>query len=72
MNNCEVIKIRGCTINPALTFDGAFAKAKSGKFDQFIWRGRKYHTKTREEVVIKIPDIIDVWEDVKMRKLDNE
>jgi hypothetical protein len=72
MSNYEVVKIRGCTINPALSFDEAFVKAKFGKFEQFIWRGRKYCTETGNEVVTEIPDIIDTWEDVKMRKLDHD
>lgn len=55
-------KIKGCTINPALSFESAFKIARDGKFNQFIWRGEKYCTKKRKKVVTEIPDIIDIWE----------
>lgn len=65
-------KIRGCTINPELSFDDAATIANKSKFDQFLWRGKKYNAKTKEEVEVKIPDIIDVWDDIKIVKVNNK
>ena len=65
-------KIRGCTINPELSFEDAVSAASKGKFDQFLWRGKKYDAKTKEEVEIKIQDIIDTWNDVKIIKVTKD
>jgi hypothetical protein len=33
-----------------LSFDEAFSSARKKGVDQFKWKGKKYHTKTAEEV----------------------
>ena len=32
------------------TFGDAFSTARKGGFETFTWKGKKYHTKTKEEV----------------------
>ena len=32
------------------TFSDAFSTAREGGFKTFKWKGKKYHTKTKEEV----------------------
>lgn len=38
------------------TFSQAFAAARAVKADEFEWRGRSYHTKTREELGLPEPE----------------
>ena len=34
----------------AMSFDEAFRNARDKGVQEFIWKGKKYHTKTKEEV----------------------
>tara|TARA_R100001463_G_scaffold37357_2_gene80240 strand:+ start:3317 stop:6436 length:3120 start_codon:yes stop_codon:yes gene_type:complete len=42
------------------TFDQAFAEAKKNGLSEFTWKGKKYHTKTKEEVSGSSRDPMDI------------